>query len=271
MTRRAFSFATDGSGILSEIAVPQDLAAGVAAARDSLVETVAEADEALLERFLASGTLTDAELVAGLHAAVTAGQIYPFLCTSALLNVGIQPLLDATVTLLPAPSEHPYPGTNPAGELTPRAADDSLPAAAFVWKTLADQFAGRLTLFRVVSGVLRSDSTVHNKTRDAQERLGHLELLQGKTPSVVPEIRAGDVGAVAKLRDTRTNDILGDKDDPILFPPIRFPEPVLSYAIEPKTRGDEDKISTAMHRLEEEDPTVRYGRDPQTKELLLSG
>jgi elongation factor G len=140
-----------------------------------------------------------------------------------------------------------------------------------VWKTIADPFAGRITMFRVISGALKSDSTAYNKTKEAQERLGSLALLQGKTQATVPEIKAGDLGAVAKLKDTLTNDTLGDKADPITFPGVKFPEPVLSYAIEPKSRGDEDKISTAMHRLEEEDPSIRYSRDPQTKELLLSG
>jgi elongation factor G len=122
-----------------------------------------------------------------------------------------------------------------------------------------------------MSGALKADSTIHNKTRDVAERLGHLTLLQGKTQTNVPELKAGDLGAVAKLKDTLTNDTLGDKADPIRFPATKFPEPVLSYAIEPKSRGDEDKISTSMHRLEEEDPSISYSRDPQTKELLLSG
>jgi elongation factor G len=126
-------------------------------------------------------------------------------------------------------------------------------------------------MFRVVTGALKSDSTIYNKTRDVQERFGSLQLLQGKTATTVPEIKAGDLGAVAKLKDTLTNDTLGDKSDPLMFPPVKFPEPVLAYAIEPKTRGDEDKISTSIHRLEEEDPSIHYSRDPQTKELLLSG
>ena len=148
--------------------------------------------------------------------------------------------------------------------------DPAAPYAAFVWKTVADPFAGRITLFRVVTGTLKSDANVHNLTRDTSERLGHLTMMQGKTPTSVPEIRAGDLGAVAKLKDTLTNDTLAEKNG-LSFAPIAFPEPVLSYAIEPKSRGDEDKISTAMHRLEEEDPTIRYARDPQTHELLLSG
>jgi elongation factor G len=140
-----------------------------------------------------------------------------------------------------------------------------------VWKTIADQFAGRITLFRVVSGTLKADTTVHNVTRDLQERFGHIFALQGKTQTQLPELRAGDIGAVAKLKDTRTNDILGDAKAGFTVPPIVFPEPVLSYAIEPKSRNDEDKIGPAMQRLHEEDPSISYARDPQTHELLLAG
>jgi elongation factor G len=145
------------------------------------------------------------------------------------------------------------------------------PPAAFVWKTVADPFAGRITMFRVLSGTTKSDSTVQNTTRESSERLGHLLLLQGKSQTNVPEVRAGDIGAVAKLKETLTGDLLADKGAAITVEPIRFPEPVISYAIEPKSRGDEEKISTAMHRLQEEDPAIGYNRDPQTKELLLAG
>ena len=154
---------------------------------------------------------------------------------SALLNIGVQPLLDAIVAYLPSPAERPFKGIGKDGAEVARAAAEKDPAAAFVWKTIADPFAGRITMFRVVSGSFKSDSTVQNKTRDAQERLGSLMLLQGKTQTSVPEIKAGDLGAVAKLKDTLTNDTLGDKTDPVTFPAIKFPEPVLSYAIEPKT------------------------------------
>jgi elongation factor G len=136
---------------------------------------------------------------------------------------------------------------------------------------VADQFAGRITMFRVYQGCLKSDSTVLNATQGTQERLGHLVVLQGKSQTNVPEIKAGDLGAVAKLKDTRTSDTIADKSAGISFAPLTFPEPVLSYAIDPKTRGDEDKINQSMHRLEEEDPTIRYARDPQTHELLLAG
>ena len=271
VTRKAFIYQADESGKFTEGSVPSDMTAAVEAAREALIEMVAEADEKLMETFFEVGTLTDEELVAGLKSATCAAKLFPLVCTSATLNVGAQPLLDAIVAYLPSPAERPYTGLDKAGNAIDRPADENAPQSAFVWKTVADPFAGRITMFRVVSGTFKADSTVHNRTKDVPERLGHVELLQGKTHTAVPEIKAGDLGAVAKLKDTQTNDVLGDKADPTTFPLIKFPEPVLSYSIEPKTRGDEDKISTSMHRLEEEDPSIRYSRDPQTKEQLLSG
>jgi len=271
LSKKALLYEPDESGAFTTADVPADMAADVARAREALIEMVAEADERLMEQFFEAGTLTDEELVAGLRSATLAGRVFPLVCGSALLNIGVQPILDAIVAYLPSPAERPFKGLGPDGAEIARTANDKDAAAAFVWKTIADPFAGRITMFRVVSGSLKSDSVVHNKTRDTQERLGALMLMQGKTPTTVPEIKAGDLGAVAKLKDTLTNDTLGDKSDPIRFPAIKFPEPVLSYAIEPKSRGDEDKISSSMHRLEEEDPSIRYSRDPQTKELLLSG
>ncbi len=271
VSKKAFIFQTDESGKFSEGAIPGDMTAAVDSAREALIEMVAENDEQLMERFFEAGTLTDEELVTGLRSATLAGKVFPLVCTSATLNIGVPQLLDAIVGYLPSPADRPFKGLGKDGSDASRAADEKAPVAAFVWKTIADPFAGRITMFRVVSGSVKADSNIHNKTRDTSERLGHVLLLQGKTQTSVPEIKAGDLGAVAKLKDTLTNDTLGDKADPIAFAPIKFPEPVLSYAIEPKTRGDEDKISTSMHRLEEEDPSIRYSRDVQTKELLLSG
>ncbi|PYR45535.1 MAG: elongation factor G [Acidobacteria bacterium] len=271
ISKKAFIFQTDESGTFSEGAVPGDMTAAVEAAREALIEMVAENDEKLMEKFFEAGTLTDDELVSGLRGATLAGKLFPAVCTSALLNIGVPQLLDAIVAYLPSPADRPFRGIDKSGAEIPLPADEKNATAAFVWKTIADPFAGRISLFRVVSGAVKADSTVHNRTKDVPERLGHLMLLQGKTQANVPEIKAGDLGAVAKLKDTLTNDVIGDKADAVTFPPIRFPEPVLSYAIEPKSRGDEDKISTSMHRLEEEDPSIRYSRDPQTKELLLSG
>ena len=271
VSRQALTFQTDESGKFTTGAVPAEMASAVDAAREALVEMVAEVDEKLMEKFFEAGTLTDDELVSGLRDATLAGKLFPLVCTSSLLNIGIQPLLDAIVSYLPSPADRPFKGVGKDGAELARAANEKDPAAAYVWKTIADPFAGRITMFRVASGALKSDSTILNKTKDAPERLGSLMLMQGKNQTAVPEIKAGDLGAVAKLKDTLTSDTLGDKSDPITFPAMTFPEPVLSYAIEPKSRGDEDKISTSMHRLEEEDPSIKYSRDTQTKELLLSG
>jgi len=271
VSKKAFVFQADESGKFSESAVPADMTAAVGSAREALIEMVAENDEQLMEKFFEAGTLTDDELVTGLRNATMAGKVFPLVCTSALANIGVPQLLDAIVAYLPAPADRPFKGVGKDGGELARQADEKAPPAAFVWKTIADPFAGRITMFRVVSGSLKADSTAYNKTRETQERFGNVVLLQGKTQTSVPEIKAGDLGAVAKLKDTLTNDTLGDKSDAVAFPAVKFPEPVLSYAIEPKSRGDEDKISTSMHRLEEEDPSIKYSRDPQTKELLLSG
>ena len=271
VSMKAYTWAGDGSAKVTEIPVPADMADKATAARDALIEMVAEADDSLMEKFFEAGTLTQEEFLSGLHKAVATAKIFPALCTSGLANIGIQPLLDAVLAYVPAPAERAVKALDKAGAETAVTISDAGPTAVFVWKTIADPFAGRINLFRVVRGSVKSDSNIVNLSKDSGERLGHLLLLQGKTPTEVPEIKAGDIGAIAKLKDTQTNHTLGDKDTAIRFQAITFPEPVLSYAIEPKTRGDEEKISTSMQRLLEEDPTIRYSRDPQTHELLLSG
>jgi elongation factor G len=268
---KALLNAADGSGTLTEAEIPADLTARATAAREQLIEMVAEADETLMETFFAEGTLSQEQLVAGLRSATMNARLYPLLCTSAAQAIGIQPLLDAIVSYVPSPADRGFPVIAADGTETTVAAANTAPATAFVWKTIADPFAGRITMMRVVTGTLKSDATVHNISRDAGERLGHLLVLQGKTQTHVPELRAGDIGAVAKLKDTHTNDILGDRGTKLKFPEITFPEAVLAYAIEPKSRADEDKIGPAMQRLREEDPSISYARDPQTHELLLSG
>jgi elongation factor G len=268
---KGLTFASDGSGRMTEGDVPAGIADRVSQAREQLIEMVAEADESLMETFFAEGTLTQDQLVAGLRNATIAGKLFPLVCTSGLHAIGVQPLLDALVGCVPAPAERDFPAIADDGTDIAVKASDTGPYAAFVWKTIADPFAGRITMLRVVSGSLKADTTVYNRTHESQERLGHLLVLQGKTQTSVPELKAGDLGAVAKLKDTHTNDVLAEKTTKIRFAEIKFPEPVLSYAIEPKSRGDEDKISSAMQRLREEDPTISYARDPQTHELLLAG
>jgi elongation factor G len=267
---KACMFARDGSGKPVDGAIPGNMIETANAAREALIEMVAEADDALMEKFFDAGTLGQDDLVAGLKRAVAAARVFPVLLTSATANIGMQPLLDAIVNYVPSPAERPLKARGADGDEVEIAAKDGA-TAAFVWKTVADPFAGRITLFRVLSGTLKADSTIQNTTKDAPERLGHLILLQGKAQTNVPEIKAGDIGAVAKLKDTQTSDVLADKGAFARIPPIAFPEAVISYAIEPKSRGDEEKISTALHRLQEEDPTINYTRDAQTKELLLAG
>ena len=270
---KAWTFAADGSGKPSEAAIPAELEGPAQTAREALIEMVAEADDALMEKFFDAGTLTQEELLAGLKRGVAAGRVFPVLC-----RVGGGEHRHAAAARRP---DLRTCRRRPSGRCrgsTPRAATTSRcrrpttgPAAAFIWKTVADPFAGRITMFRVVSGSLKADSTVQNVTKDTPERLGHLVLLQGKTQAAVPEIKAGDIGAVAKLKESQTSDLIADKAVAFTLPAIKFPEPVISYAIEPKSRGDEEKISTALHRLQEEDPTINYTRDAQTKELLLAG
>ena len=272
LTMQALTYLPDGSGAVKAGPVPAAMQAEADAARESLVELVAEADDALMARFFDEGTLTAEELATGLGRAVADGKIFPVLCTSALTNVAMQPLLDAIVRLVPSPADRPFGAIGKDGAPTSVVAADSGPTTAFVWRTVADPFAGRITLFRVVTGRLVSDTTVTNVTRgDAAERLGHLVVVQGKTHTAVPEVKAGDLGAVAKLKETQSGDTIADKGATFTFPPLAFPAPVLAYAIEPKSRGDEDKISSALHRLQEEDPTIHFDRDPQTKDQLLSG
>jgi len=266
------TFPDDGSGGATTGDVPPELSGPADTAREALIEMVAEADEALMERFFEEGTLSQEELEGGLRAAARNRQVFPLVCTSAQANMGIGPLLDTILAYLPPAADHPLPATDPdSSEPQSYDAGDAAPPAAFVWKTIADPFAGRITMFRVAAGALKADSSVHNLTQDGNERFGALGVMQGKTQHPVPELKAGDLGAVAKLKETHTSDTLGEKGSPLRFAPIAFADPVLSYAIEPKSRGDEEKISGALQRLREEDPTIQYARDPQTRQLLLSG
>jgi elongation factor G len=272
LPEQARVYADDASGKHESSATPAAQQETAKAWREKLVELVAESDEALMEEFFEKGTLSQEQLAKALRSAVAAGKIFPVLPASSLLNVGVDAVLDALVELMPSPLERgAVAGQDAAGAPASREPLASAPVSAFVWKTLADPHAGRISLFRVYSGTLKSDSAIHNTSRDSAERVGSLLLLQGKAQTSVPEIQAGDLAAVAKLKDTQTGDTLADKSSPIVYPKVTFPEPATTFAIEPKTRGDEDKISTALQRLQEEDPVLRVSRDAQTHEMLLSG
>jgi len=273
LTEKADVYSDDPSGKFQAVEVPEEFREAERTLRDKLVEMVAEGNEELMEEFFEKGTLPTEDLLKGLRQAVWGGRIFPVLPVSASRNVGVQPLLDAIVDLVPSPAERgevegQEPGTGKPAARRPAA---DAPFSAFVFKTVADPHAGRISLFRVYSGTFKADTTVHNANRDVAERVGHLELLEGKNQTVVPEVQAGDLGAVAKLKETQTGDTLCDKAYPIVYPSLVFPEPATTFAIEPKTRGDDDKISAALHRLLEEDPVLRVSRDAQTHEMLLSG
>lgn len=269
---KAFTYQPDGSGKFSEGSIPADIENRAKEYREKLVEAVAESDEKLMDKFFESGSLTDEEVVSGLKKQVAEGKIYPVLYTSATTNIGIQPLLNSILSLLPdAVTRGVVKGKDLQGKEIQRKIADSEPFSAFVFKTFSDPFTGRVSLFRVYSGTATTEVQPYNANKGTTERLGAVVLLQGKTQVVVPRVQAGDIAAVAKLKETQTGDTLCDKAHPISYEPVRWIEPVISFAIEPKSRGDEEKISTAIHKLMDEDLGIRYSREPQTKEFLMSG
>lgn len=269
----AHLFAKDGSGKMEKSEIPEDLADAVSEARELLMEAAAEGEDELLEKYLESGELSTEEIVTGLAAGVREGRVVPALCGAADKVIGIQPLLAAVVEMLPSPLDRPAMGAKDqnGGEAVAVEADENGPFLAQVFKTVSDPYAGRLTFFRVFSGTLSSDSNVMNGTQDERERIGQLYCVQGKEQISVESLSAGDLGAVAKLKVTKTGDTLREEKSTVLFNPIDFPNPAISFAVVPKAKGDEEKVSTSIQRLMEEDPTLKLSRDPQTKEMILSG
>jgi elongation factor G len=270
---KACLYDSSGSGKAQEGEIPAELKEPATQAHETLVEMVAEGNDKLMEEFFEQGTLPEADLVSGLRAAVCDRRIYPVVVAAGLLNLGGENLLKLIVDYLPSPLERKVVEglEREGGEPVKRKIADDQPAAAFVFKTVADPFAGRVSYFKVMSGVVKNEANLTNFNRGTSERLSHIGIVQGKTQTPVAELHAGDLGAVAKLKDTLTGDTLGDKAAPIVFPKLKLAEPAISFAIEPKSRGDEDKLSTAIHRMLEEDLLLRFSRDPQTKEFLLSG
>jgi len=270
---KAHLYEPNGSGKAKEAAIPAEYAEAATKAHDALVEMVAEGNDKLMEEFFDKGTLPLEHLVPGLKQAITERRLYPLVLTAGLLNLGSEDLLNFIVEYLPSPLEGgEVEGLDQeGGQPVKRKLADSQPISAYVFKTVADPFAGRVSYYKVVSGVLKNEANLTNFNRGGTERLSHIGLIQGKAQTPIAELHAGDIGSVAKLKDTLTGDTLGDKAAPILFPKIKLAEPAISFAIEPKSRGDEDKLSTAVHRMLEEDLLLRFSRDPQTKEFLISG
>ncbi|MFN8542811.1 MAG: elongation factor G [Candidatus Binatia bacterium] len=272
LTGRALVWQGDG-GTFQEAPVPADLADEVQTAREILVETIAEANDALLEKYLEGVELTAEELRDGLREGTRAGKFLPVLCGAAGRGIGLQPLLDALVDLLASPADLPaWTGDNPkTGEQIARAADPAAPFSAYVFKTLVDPFAGRLSVMRIVSGKATPDLSVMNSARDGKERLGHLLRLEGKKQSEVKVAVAGDVIAMAKLKDTHSGDTLCDEKQPIVYPPLPDAPAAISFALAAKAKADDDKVMQGLHRLMEEDTALRVHRDEQTKEFVISG
>ncbi|MGA8044228.1 MAG: elongation factor G [Terracidiphilus sp.] len=285
VTMEAYHYTPGGDGrgkVTGEI--PANLAAQAKAAHEALVELVAEGKDELMEEFFAVGTIPEEHLITALHEAIREDRIFPVLFTSGLANMAADHLLDFIKVYAPSPIERaPFAVKAPAAQaaaesgstsdakLALRRVDDAEPAAMVVFKTMTDPFAGRISFFKVVSGVVKNDATVENYTRRGQERLAHLSIMQGRKAIEVAELHAGDLGAVAKLRETLTGDTLGSKGAEIQVELASMPEPAMTYAIEPKTRADEDKLAPAIHKLMEEDLLIRFFRDPQTNEFLIAG
>jgi elongation factor G len=272
LAMKALTYA-DANGKAREEELSGDLRARAEEARTDLCEAVAETDDALLEKYLEQGEISDDELRAALRNAVLSCKLTPVLCGSGTKNIGMGPLLDAIATLMPAPNERPaMRGQGPSnGTPVERPHDPAAPFSALVFKTVIDPFAGKLSIMRVMSGRAVTDANVLNSTRGAKEHFGHLLRLEGKKQSPLQTALAGEIIAVAKLKDTTTGDTLSDEKAVIIYPQPEKPAPVISFAIRPKTRADEEKSSLALQRLVEEDPALETHRDPQTHEIILSG
>ncbi len=269
--QRALIFARDESGQFREEDIPSSLQEEAKKRREQLIEMIAENDEALMEIYFERGDLSEDEIKSGLKKAMMERQIFPVMACSALFNIATQPILDTFVDLLPSPLQRPPLKILRQGvEEVWKPSLDS-PFASLVFKTISDPYAGRISVMRVFSGRINPDVTVINTTRDVEEKLGGLFYLQGKEQIPAGQAKLGDIVATTKLKSTLTGDTLASKGSEIIFPKIKFPEPAISFAIEPKTRADEDRISQATHRITEEDPTVRIERDAETGQLLISG
>jgi elongation factor G len=266
-----------GSGARAEEGEwPDDIHSKADPFREKLMEAVAESDDSLIEKYLEEGELSEDEIVHGVKAGFAEARIAPVLLGAVARPVGVDRLLQFISDEFPAPTEQPAitvltKAGAAAGEEKERPSDPNAALTALVFKTVSDPYVGHISMFRVFSGRMKPDASVFNATKSTEERVGQLFTLRGKEHDSVSEVPAGDIGAVAKLSHTTTGDTFSTKDDPVTIPPVEMPEPLLAYAIEPKTKGDEDKLSTALSRLREEDPTLRVERSDETHETVMYG
>ncbi len=267
---KAYQF--DENGKAKEIDIPTEGRDLVDKTRERLVELVAESDDALMEKYFDQGTLDDADVIPNIGKAIAASKLCPVYSVSTTSLVGLATLLDHIVEFAPDPAHHEAEhGKDEKGEPASRKYSSSEPFSAYVFRTIADPFAGRINVMKIFSGKIGTDATVYNSTRGVSERLGALHTTQGKQLDKVPEANAGDIIACVKLKETQTGDTLCDKAHAIIYDPVQYPEAAIAFAIEPKSRQDEEKISVAIHKILEEDPALSFTRDAQTKEFLLAG
>jgi len=271
----AYRPARDANKVL-QASIPSELTGLSAEARKNLVEGVAEPDDQLVEKYLADGDLSRDDIMRGLQSGTLAGSFVPVVCGSAARNIGTSALLDALIAYLPSPRERatisPLAGVHPhTAEPVTRQPSPSDPFSGYVFKTIIDPFMGRLTYVRVLSGTLESDSAFYNSTRKVKEKGGHLFHILGKKYTQVPTLCAGEVAAIGKLKDTQTGDTICDDHSPILYPGLHLAKPAMSFALEPKSKADVEKVSLGLHKLVEEDPTLEFVRNQETKEMILSG
>ncbi len=270
---KAYEF--DENGKAKEREIPETGRDVAERERERLIEVIAESDDALMEKYFENGTLEEADIIPNISKAIAASKLCPVFACSSLTLVGLQSLLEGIVDYAPAPdtheAEHGRTSADADAETLARKYNESEPFSAYVFRTIADPFAGRITVMKVVSGHIKHDATVQNTTRGVTERLGALHSMQGKQLDKVEEAGAGDIIACVKLRETQTGDTLADRAAPIVYDALQYPEAAIAFAIEPKSRQDEEKISVALHKILEEDPSLHFTRDAQTKEFILSG
>jgi len=273
ITMKARIFKFDEKGTYDEIDIPAEYQSEAERLRVILMEACAEADDELMEKYLETEHLSEEEILLGLREGTLTGVFTPVFCGSATANIGVRQLLDYIVVCMPSPIDKGIQyGTNPkTGDAAERRPDPKEPFSAMVFKTVSDPFTGKLSLFRVYSGTVKSDSTIFNPNKDCSERLGQILLPEGKKHKAVSEAVAGDIVAVAKLKETTTGDTLCDAAKPIIYECPVSMKPVISFALEPKSKGDEEKIFSGLSRLTEEDPALNIQRDVETKEMIISG
>jgi len=271
LSMKAYTYTPGGDGKGKEGPIPSELAEAAKAGHDALVEVIAEGKDELMEEFFEQGTLPEEHMVAGLAEAIAKDKLFPVLCGSAYQNIGMDLLLSYLTDFCPSPLQHENVHMRKGEEQVDHPITDNDVPELFVFKTLADPFAGRVTYFKVFSGVVKNDDHLFNMRTGTDERLAHVAVPMGKQLVGIQELHAGDIGAVAKLKDTVTGDTLGPRGSNSTFDKLDFPEPSIAYAIEAKSRNDEDRMGHAIARILEEDPMLRFYRDPATNEFLLAG